>query len=205
MLVLCLAAPGSSHEALRHDVPPGFAGVLLERGYLPDAKPNAFAVGFSNGVSVCFDPVRGGLNYAWSGGFVDVASIRPGMGKTVAPVALLGTIVYRETAESPWRVGRRDHVPVLQFRGYAVAGDRIEFVYTLDRIEVREQMRPREGGGLTRSFRLSGEPGPVWFVPDPRVGAVRVQGASLDAAGHRIEAGQDREFSVEVIFGGTKP
>lgn len=186
------------------EAPPGFAGVLLERGYLPEAKPNAFAVGFAEGVSFCFDPVRGGLNYAWTGGFVDVAPIRPGMGKTVAPVTLLGEVVYREGEGTPWRVGRADRVPAVRFRGYSVAADRIEFVYTLDGLEVREQIVQRGGSGLVRRFVVLGEGGPVWFRPEAALGAVAVRGAAAEAGGHRLDGAGRREFTVEVTFGGIR-
>jgi hypothetical protein len=187
------------------EVPPGFAGVLLERGYLPEAKPNAFAVGFAEGVSLCFDPVRGGLNYAWTGGFVDVAPIRPGMGKTVAPVTLLGDVVYRETEGTPWRVGRADRVPAVRFRGYSVAADRIEFVYTLDGLEVREQIVPRGRTGLVRRFVVSGGGGPVWFLPGTGQGTAVVRGATAGGGGHRLDGVGRREFTVEVTFGGNRP
>ncbi len=190
-------------DARAAEVPPGFAGVLIERGYLPEAKPNAFAVGFTEGVSLCFDPVRGGLNYAWTGGFVDVAPIRPGMGKTVAPVTLLGEVVYRETEETPWRVGRADRVPAVRFRGYSVAADRIEFVYTIDGFEVREEIVPRGGSGLVRRFVVSGGGGPVWFRPEAAQGVLAVRGATADAGGHRLDGAGRREFTVDVTFGGT--
>ena len=53
------------------------AEVQLERTFLPDAHASSFAFGLPGGVNVCYDPVRGGVNYAWTGGFLDITNVRP--------------------------------------------------------------------------------------------------------------------------------
>jgi hypothetical protein len=58
-----------------------------------DASPSSFAIGLPGGVNFCFDPVRGGVSYAWKGGFVDLAPARPGPGKFINPVKLLAPVV----------------------------------------------------------------------------------------------------------------
>src|SRR5215217_8005111 len=58
--------------------------VLIERMFMPlDASPSSFAIGLPGGVNFCFDPVRGGVSYAWKGGFVDLTPVRPGPGKFI--------------------------------------------------------------------------------------------------------------------------
>ncbi len=147
------------------------AEILIERTFLPHgAAPSSFAVGLSGGIGFCFDPVRGGLSYAWTGGFVDVTPARPGPGKFIAPVKLAGPLVYQESGVAPLRRGDPDHAPVVEFAGYTLRGDGIEFRYTLDGIPVREAITARPGGGgLVRRFHV-GDGGDArwWHVVDGR-------------------------------------
>lgn len=140
----------------------------IERTYMPDAAPSAFAVGFSNGLNFCYDPVRGGLNYVWDGDFVDITSVRPGRGKNLRPVKLLGPVIHRETGPMPLRRGDPLRVPTVEFAGYRVGEDVIEFRYLLDGVLVREEIRPSTAGdGLQRRFRVDGgNSEKLWFVRD---------------------------------------
>ena len=120
------------------------AGVLIERTFMPHgAAPSSFAIGLPGGIGFCFDPVRGGLSYAWTGGFVDVTPARPGPGKFVAAVTLAGPLVYQESGVAPLRRGDPGRVPVVEFAGYTLRDDRIEFRYTLDGTPVREEITVR--------------------------------------------------------------
>ena len=44
------------------------AEVQIERTHMPEAHASSFAFGLPGGVNFCYDPVRGGVNYAWTGG-----------------------------------------------------------------------------------------------------------------------------------------
>jgi hypothetical protein len=123
------------------------------------------------------------------------------MGKTVGPVALLGEVVYRERSEVPWRVGSPDRVSVVTFVGYAIGIDRIEFSYTIDRVQVKEEIRPDAGGGVERRFAFSGEPAPVWYLPGPYEGVMEVAGARPEAGGYRVTDGDARSLVVTVATG----
>ncbi len=196
MLSATAAFPGAPAAS-----PPASPDVLIERGYLPEAKPNAFAIGFSNGVGFCYDPVRGGLNYVWTGGFVDATPIRPGMGKNLGPVTLPGPVVFRERGEAPLRIGDPTRKAETRLVGYELGEDRIEFIYTVGDVEVREQIRPRDGGGLVRHFRLSRASGPVWYLPGATEGAeISVRAGVPDAGGFRVADGAVNEFTVEIVF-----
>ena len=73
--------------------PTARAEVLIERIFMPhDASPSSFAIGLPGGINFCFDPVRGGVSYAWKGGFLDLTPARPGTGKFINPVKLLGPL-----------------------------------------------------------------------------------------------------------------
>jgi hypothetical protein len=138
--------------------------VLIERTVMPlDAAPSSFAIGLPGGVNFCFDPTRGGLSYAWTGGFIDLTNVRPGMGKKISAVKLLGPVVYQEAGTTPLRLGDPTHVPVVEFRGYTLRDDAIEFRYALDGVLVREEIRARAGGGLTRRFRVDAAKDEKWW------------------------------------------
>ena len=92
------------------------AEVQLERTFLPDAHASSFAFGLPGGVNVCYDPVRGGVNYAWTGGFLDITNVRP-VNKLVKAAVPLGPIVYRETGAAPLRRGDALRPPDVEFKG----------------------------------------------------------------------------------------
>lgn len=145
------------------------AEIQIERGFLPDAGPSSFAIALPGGVNFCFDPVRGGVSYAWTGDFLDLTPMRPpGSGKFIKAAKLLGPIVYREAGNAPLRRGDPGRVPVIEFAGYSVRDDAIEFRYTVDGTLVREEVRARPGGGgLVRRFHFeSGSDAKWWHVVD---------------------------------------
>ena len=94
--------------------------VQIERVMLPDARAGSFAFGLPGGVNVCYDPVRGGVNYAWSGGFLDIADVRP-VNKLIKAAKVLGPVVYRETGASPLRRGDAAREPVVEFKAIRCA------------------------------------------------------------------------------------
>jgi len=149
----------------------GRAEVQIERTYLPlAAAPSSFAIGLPGGVNFCFDPVRGGVSYVWTGGFIDLTPARPGPGKFIAPAKLLGPVVYRETGFGALRRGDPRQKPAIEFTGYTLHDDAVEFRYTIDGVPVREEIRARTGNsGLTRKFYFNdGTDARWWQVVDGR-------------------------------------
>jgi hypothetical protein len=140
------------------------AEVQIERMFMPDASPSSFAIGLPGGVNFCFDPVRGAVSYAWTGGFVDLSPTRPGPGKFINAGKLLGPVVYQEVGASPLRRGDPATVPVVEFAGYTLRADSVEFRYTVDGLLVREEVRASAGGvGLTRRFKIEGGTDAKWW------------------------------------------
>jgi hypothetical protein len=139
--------------------------VLIERIFMPlDAAPSSFAIGLPGGVNFCFDPVRGGVSYAWKGGFVDLTPARPGAGKFINPVKLLGPVVYQETGLAPLRRGDPSRVPLVEFTGYALRDDAVEFRYTIDGSPVREEIRSNsDGSALLRRFHVEAAGDAKWW------------------------------------------
>ncbi len=177
--------------------------IRIERAFMADAAPSSFAVSFSNGLSVCFDPVRGGVNYVWLGGF-DVAPARPGLGKFIKPVKLLGDVLYRETGAAPLRRGDATRPPVVVFHGYRLRDGAVEFVYTVDGVRVREELRLRPGGdGLLRKFRPDAADADTrwWYVPGATGGAVLTSPTgAFEGSGFRFDAQGAREFTLEIVL-----
>ena len=141
------------------------AEVLIERIFMPlDASPSSFAIGLPGGVNFCFDPVRGGVSYVWKGGFLDVSPARPGPGKFISAVKLLGPVVYQESGVAPLRRGDPGHSPRVEFAGYALRDDAIEFRYVVDGTAVREEIRVRsDGTALVRRFHVEGAGDARWW------------------------------------------
>ena len=136
---------------------PARAELLLERAFLPHgASPSSFAVGLPGGIHFCFDPVRAAVSYVWTGGFVDLSATRPGPGKFLSPAKLLGPLVYQESGDAPLRRGDPARAPVVEFTGYSLRGDAIEFRYTIDGTPVREEIRARpDGTALQRRLHIA--------------------------------------------------
>ena len=152
-------------------VAPASAGaeVQVERIFLPhDASPSSFAIGLPGGINFCFDPVRAAVSYVWSGGFLDLTPARPGPGKFISAAKLLGPLVYRETGHAPLRRGDPARVPAIEFTGYTLSDDAVEFRYTIDGLPVREEIRARpDGAALVRRLHLeSGADATWWHVVD---------------------------------------
>lgn len=143
------------------------AEVQIERTILPfDAAPSSFAIGLPGGVNFCYDPVRGGVSYVWTGDFADISSVRPGAGaKYITPIKLNGPVVYRESGDFPLRRGDPTRVPVYEFKGYTLHDAGVEFRYTLDGLLVHEFVRAREGpgGGLIRRFVFEAAADAKWW------------------------------------------
>ena len=171
------------------------ADVSIERIFMPfEAAPSSFAIGLPGGVSFCFDPVRGGVSYAWKGGFLDMSPARPGPGKFINPVKLLGPVVYQETGVAPLRRGDPGRVPTVAFAGYTLRDDAVEFRYTIDGIAIREEIRAnREGSALNRRFHVEdGGDAKWWHVTNGKPAS-------------ELKRRADGAFVLELPLTGTAP
>lgn len=139
--------------------------VQVERIFMPNnAYPSSFAIGLPGGINFCFDPVRGGVSYVWTGGFIDPTSARNGIGKFVDAVKLLGPVVYQESGNAPLRRGDKSRAPVIGFSGYTLRADSVEFRYTVDGVAVREEVRARANGKvLERRLHIEGSSDAKWW------------------------------------------
>ena len=156
------------------------AEILIERTMLPEAHASSFAFGLPGGVNFCYDPVRGGVNYAWTGDFLDLTNVRP-VNKLIKAAELRGPIVYRESGSAPLRRGDARRVPVIEFKGYTLRDAEVELRYTVDGAPVRETIAALpKGTGLRRTFRFDGAGADAaWFhVVDGRPATALTRDAS---------------------------
>lgn len=168
--------------------------VLVERVMLPDARAGSFAFGLPGGVNVGYDPVRGGVNYAWTGGFLDLADVRP-VNKLIKAAKLLGPVVYREAGAAPLRRGDATREPVVEFKGYTLRDAAVELRYTVDGTPVAETLAALpHAAGLKRTFRFdrAGADAPWFYVVAGQPPVVLPR----DAAG---------TFTLETLFGKPAP
>lgn len=136
---------------------------FVYRTFMPESSPASVAVGMPGDESYCFDAGGSYLRYAWHGGFVDNTEHWDGNGNAFSDIK--GSVYYRNEQGFPFRIGDPEHVPEVAFGGYRlVDGGYPEFRYTIDGIEVRELIKPHEGGGLVREFDLGALDETLWFV-----------------------------------------
>lgn len=156
--------------ALRAQPPLAPGEVQIERTMLPDAHAGSFAFGLPGGVNVCYDPVRGSVNYVWTGGFIDLTNVRP-INKLIKAAALLGPVVYRESGSLPLRRGDANRAPVVEFKGYSLRDSAVELRYTVDGVPVAEELRAApDRRALLRTFRFdrTASDAQWWFVVEGR-------------------------------------
>lgn len=169
----------------------------VQRTFMPDAFPGAFAITLPGGPSLCFDPVRGGINYAWDGEFVD---LRPRwLTKQGEPARLFGDVFYREKQEQPWRSGAPDARPDFEFRGYTIEQGAPVFHYDVGGRAVHESFERAPGGGLRRRVRVGPGKAPLWLQLEPQENAeVSVRGLARDGHVLSFSEAAGGEFTIEI-------
>ena len=175
------------------------------RTMMPDAGPSAFAVGLPGEIGFCYDPGRGGINYAWRGAFVDLAPTWKA--KINEPAIVRGRIDYRETARWPLRFNGASGDPRYEFRGYVLLAAGIEFHYLLDGILVREEIRPADGGrAILRRFQLS-EACSSWRLAVEAQEESRITSpeAQWNEPCYALTGTTTREFTVKIVLRATAP
>jgi azurin len=141
----------------------------LYRNFLRDSGPASIAVALPGQQNYCWDAGTCRLRFAWSGAFLDPTPQWAGKGDAFAEV--LGRIYYRAPDGFPLRLGARDKIPTVKFRGYRLVERFPEFFYEIDGAEVRELIKPLHHGGIEDHFTLGEVTAPVFFVGDPNAGA----------------------------------
>lgn len=171
------------------------------REFMPQAGPASIAVAFprestDTEQSLCFDAGACELQYAWSGGFIQIPYV-----KDDGPASIDGQPYYRPDRGFPLRFDEAGTEPSdLTFQGYSLADRLPEFRYVADGVSVRQHLRPAESGqGFTQRFRLPERTDPVRFVTDPDAGvAYESDAGSWEEDALVIDGDDAVEFTVGV-------
>jgi hypothetical protein len=176
---------------------------IVQRTFMPESYPGSFAITFPTGPGVCFDPVRGGINFIWEGDFVD---LRPRwLTKQGEPPRLFGRIFYQEKGWQPLRAGAPDRDTEYHFRGYALTPAGPEFHYQIGGRDVFETLVATvDGAGVVRRFRVGAGAGPLWINLEPQADAdIAVHGLERDGARAVFSSAAAGEFTIEIHRQGT--
>ena len=170
---------------------------VVQRTFMPEAYPGAFAITLPNGPGVCLDPVRGGVSYVWDGDFVD---LRPRwITKQGEAPRIFGDVFYREKAWQPWRAGTPDGEPNFRFRGYTLHPEYPEFHYEIGGRQVHEILTTGPDGALTRRFRIGAGSASLWLQLEPQPWAeIAVKGIERDGNVACFSATTPGEFTIEI-------
>lgn len=170
----------------------------VHRTWMPDAYPSSFAVGFSNGLNFCFDPVRANVIYAWQGDYLDLDPTVNG--KVPRDAVIRGSTFHRSLEFSGFRRAEGTTPPEIRFRAFRVRQNVPEFDYEVDGIRVRESVqRAAAGNGLIRQFTLSTADRALIYrpVPPARVNVQRGPARWQDDV-LSIPAGASVTFTLEL-------
>jgi len=171
---------------------------IVQRTFMPESYPGSFAITFPNGPGVCFDPVRGGINFVWDGDFVD---LRPRwLTKQGEPPRIFGKVFYREKAWQPLREGAPTRDSEFRFRGYALKAGGPEFHYQIDGRDIFEAISANaQGTGITRRFRVGAGAGPLWISLEPQTDAeIALTGLVRDGDHATFASASAGEFTIEI-------
>lgn len=176
--------------------------VQVFRTMMPDAGPSAFAVRFTEaGLAMCYDPVRGGVNYLWKGDF----DLQPTVTGKISKLAVVeGEPFYRETAWHPLRSSKSLDEPDYKFLGYSVKEGALEFNYAIDgEVKVRERITPIDGEGVRRDFLVENQDRTVrslYLHLEPQeLATVSVDGGTVGEDGWTLFQGEAlRDFSITI-------
>lgn len=170
----------------------------VQRTFMPESHPGAFAITFPEGVGVCLDPVSGGVNFAWEGDFVD---LRPRwLTKQGAPARIFGPVFYSEKLPQPLRAGAPGADSNWRFKGYVLRDGSPEFRYDVAGREVTETLRALpDGSGFTRAFTIAAGKSPLWLTLEQQSNAeVSVQGAARDGNTVAFMSADSGSFKITV-------
>ncbi len=152
-------------EAVAHPLPEGLLSEgdfelkpkeagrpIVFRSFIEGAGTHAIAVGFPEGVHICFDPVACRWTVAWKGRFLD--ALNNWKERSMPPIAPLGEHVRLLVPENE----RAAAAGVRQFLGYKLDGRGVPtMLYRVGTLQVEDRVEPSaDGGALSRSVRTAG-------------------------------------------------
>jgi len=196
---------------------------IIYRNFITGSSPRGIAVGYPNGVNLCFDADQMAPALFWEGAFMDAkrhwtgrgSGPQPPLGYNILTPAPAGpALALLPEAGTPWPA-KQDRALGLRFRGYRLDEKRFPtFKYEMGSVSVTETYQPAgtaaaQDHRLTRTLYFSApQPMERLFVR-AAAGKLKAEGASWAGEGFRLtaEAGapflRGEELLVPVVFAGT--
>ncbi len=169
----------------------------IYRAFMEESGLASIAVRLLHELAFCWDAEACKLRYAWTGGFLDTKDFWHGH-KNAYP-KILGEIFYRDKETYPLRIGNRDLMPSVVFKGYRMVDRYPEFLYLVNGLEVQELIREKpDGSGFERRFRVPYGLEPVWFLygEDDGMKYDASAGETDTERSVRLSPAQAREFTI---------
>ncbi len=195
---------------------------VIYRNFLAGVSPRGIAVGYPNGVNLCFDADQVAPALFWQGAFIDAkrhwtgrgGGQQPPLGYNLFKPAPAGPAVAMLTGEdSPWPAAR-DRATMLRFRGYRLDDKRFPtFKYETGSVTITENYQP---AGTTAGNDLRVTRNVYFSAPEPMsglylraaAGPLVPESGGWNGPGFRVtvEAGpavlREEDLLVPVIFTG---
>lgn len=174
------------------------------RTLMPESGAASLAIGLGHGVWVCFDPQRGGVNYAWRGGL----DLSPTVAQKInQPAAIEGDLFFVDATPVPLRTTSSAARPRVQFRGYRLDRKRVTLRYQMGDLAVNETLEALPTGtGFVRHFKFTAANGPVWIQVDPQKQCnVTVEPAVPEKDRFRLEPDKNDRVTMRIEAAEVKP
>lgn len=194
---------------------------IIYRNFITGVSPRGIAVGYPNGVNLCFDADQMSPALFWEGAFIDAkrhwtgrgAGAQPPLGYNLFKPAPAGpSIAILADATTPWPTPK-DRAERLRFRGYRLDDKRQPtFKYEMGSITISESYQPA-GSTATGDLRVTRTlhflaPEPVAHLHLRAATGVKSTDGKWTGDGFTITADQatpilrDGELLVPVVFTG---
>lgn len=181
------------------------AQTLVERTIMAGAIPGALAICFPGGPSICYDTVRGGIDYVWDGDYVDLHpwwTAKHGQPLRAFEARIWGSVFYRDKDLAPaMHVGTQSTQSDYHFRGYRIRNDGFpEIFYDVGDRRVTEDLAVLgDGNGVMRAFHVSAGTAPLWLRIDGHSGAdISIEGATRDGDLVHFDSEAAGDFSMTI-------
>ncbi len=184
---------------------------ILYRNFVTQTSPRGIAVGYPNGVNLCFDADQMAPSIFWEGAFMDAkrhwtgrgAGAQPPLGYNIIQPFPAGQSLARlPEADTPWPA-KKDRAMGLRFRGYRLDEKRFPtFKYEMGSVTVTETYEPAGSAAnndhhVTRKLYFTApEPAEHLFVR-VAAGTVTADGDGWNGPGFRLT----HESSAPILRG----
>jgi hypothetical protein len=179
------------------------AGVQVYRTLMPESGAASLAIGLGHGVWVCFDPQRGGINYAWRGSL----DLSPTVAQKInQPASIEGELFFADATPVPLRSISGQERQRVQFRGYRLSSQGVTLRYRIGDLGVNESLQALpDGNGFVRRLEFTGATGPVWLQVDPQKrSSVTCESAEPEENRFRLDLENNSTTTMRVEIAGDK-